>query len=497
MTTATDTTDRVSARPAPDARSAGTTGRIGSPGARPTFPGPLGLWDELQGERRARRRRPLPAGESGFSIRNSWRFRRDPLKLLLECYERYGPVFGMRIAFGYHLAMIGPEANHFMLVSGRENFGWRGGSIGHLVPLIGDGLLTTDGDYHDVSRGIIMPAFHRERVVAATEVMDEEATAACEALPVADGAVDLYEWTRDLAMRIAMRALFGFDPDSGRATEIAERFESGLSFHSREFPMQMLFGPGTPLAKLRRDRAALEVLVGAEIARRRDRGEDNHDMLGSLIASTDEEGRTLSDGQVLDHVLTLLFAGHDTTTSTVSFLIYELARNPGWADRLAAELQDVCGPREPTAAELFGGLPLLSRAVDETLRLYPPAWIGPRRSVRDFEFEGVRAPAGIQCFYSSWVTHRLPEVFENPDRFDPDRFEPERRAKWPRGAYVPFGMGPRVCIGKRFGYTEVHAIAATLIRRFRFELPDDYELKIHQTPTLSPLGGLPVRLTPR
>ena len=216
-----------------------------------------------------------------------------------------------------------------------------------------------------------------------------------------------------------------------------------------------------------------------------------------MLASTDAEGRSLSDGQVLDHVLTLLFAGHDTATSTISFLIYELARNPAWADRVAAELREVCGDRDPDAEELFGSLPVLTRAVDETLRLYPPAWIGPRRSVRDFEFNGVTAPAGVLCFYSSWVSHRLPEVFADPDRFDPDRFLPERRARWPRGAYVPFGMGPRVCIGKRFGYAEVHAVAAALIRRFRFELAADYRLDVLQAPTLSPAGGLPVRLTPR
>jgi cytochrome P450 len=368
--------------------------------------------------------------------------------------------------------------------------------MGDLLTLVGDGLLTTDGDYHDASRAILMPAFHKERIATAADVMGDEAAAATGALP-AGATTDVYEWARTLAMRIAMRALFGFDPDSGRAAEIAARFESGLSFHAREFPMQMLFGPGTPLAKLRRDRAALEEMVGAEIARRRQRGTDGADILSSLIASTDEEGRSLSDGQVLDHVLTLLFAGHDTATSTASFLVYEIARNPEWGDRIADELAAVCGGRDPGAEELFAGLPVLTRAVDETLRLYPPAWIGPRRSVRDFEFAGVEAPAGIPCFYSSWVSHRLPEVFADPDRFDPDRFLPERRALWPRGAYVPFGMGPRVCIGKRFGYTEVHAIAAALIRRFRFELPRGYELDIHQAPTLSPGGGLPVRLTAR
>ena len=470
--------------------------RIGDPGPRPSFPGPWGVPHDIRDEWRARRRGPFPPGETRPSLKNTWRFRHDVLNLLRDCYAEHGPIFGIRIIFGYNLALIGPEANHFVLVGGRENFGWRDGAMGHLLPLIGDGLLTTDGDYHDASRAILMPAFHRERIEEATNVMREEATAAVDAL-AAGAAADVYEWARTLAMRIAMRALFGFDPDSGRATEIAGHFERGLSFHGREYPMQLLFGPGTPLAQLRRDRIALEQLVGAEIARRRNDGTDGADILSSLLASTDEEGRSLTDRQVLDHVLTLLFAGHDTATSTVSFLVYELARNPAWADAIATELAEVCGPRDPDAEELFSGLPVLTRAVDETLRLYPPAWIGPRRSVRDFVFDGVRAPAGIPCFYSSWVSHRLPDVFPDPDRFDPDRFLPERRALWPRGAYVPFGMGPRVCIGKRFGYTEVHAIAAALVRRFRFELPPGRELEINQAPTLSPRGGLPVRLTSR
>lgn len=471
---------------------------IGAPGPRPPWPAPLTVAWELRQERRAARRLPLPPGDTRLSVTSTQRFRHDPLSYLLEMYERHGSIFGVRILFGYQLIMLGPEANHFVLVSGRDNFAWRTGHMGDLIPLIGDGLLTTDGDYHDASRAIVMPAFHRERVEHAAEVMSAEASEAADRLPLG-APVDVYAWTRDLAMRIAMRALFGFDPDRGRAPEIAARFESALGFHGREYPMQLLVGPGTPAARLTRDRAALERLVGAEIEARRERGdtgEHSPDMLGSLLASTDEEGRSLTNGQILDHVLTLLFAGHDTTTSTITFLVLELARNPEWPERIRAELDEVCGPREPTPRELFEGLPTLTRAVDETLRLWPPAWIGPRRSVRDFEFAGVRAPAGLSVTYSSWVSHRLPDVFEDPHRFDPDRFEPERRARWPRGAYVPFGMGPRVCIGKRFGYTEVHAIAAALVRRFDFELPDGFEPRVRQAPTLS-VEELPVRLVPR
>jgi cytochrome P450 len=165
--------------------------------------------------------------------------------------------------------------------------------------------------------------------------------------------------------------------------------------------------------------------------------------------------------------MTLLFAGHDTTTSTVTFLFYELARNPGDHD--------------------------LDLAIDETLRMYPPAWIGPRRSVDPFELHGVRVPGGVLVNYCSWASHHLAEVFPEPFRFRPERFTEEARAALPKGAYVPFGGGSRTCIGMRFGLLEVRTIAAAIRERFSLELAEpERPLSIRQMPTLSPRGGLPV-----
>ena len=216
-----------------------------------------------------------------------------------------------------------------------------------------------------------------------------------------------------------------------------------------------------------------------------------------LLHSTNEGGSGLSDEQVRDQALTLLFAGHDTTTSTVAFLFYELARDRGWRERLEAEQAELGGDGLPSGEQLFAELPLLDQALEETLRLYPPAWVGPRRAAVDFEFAGHRIPAGVPVNYSSWASHRLPEVFPDPDAFRPERFAPEARAKLPKGAYVPFGAGPRICIGMRFGQLEVKAIASRILSRFRVELEPGWELRIRQMPTLSPQGGLPVRVSAR
>jgi cytochrome P450 len=172
-------------------------------------------------------------------------------------------------------------------------------------------------------------------------------------------------------------------------------------------------------------------------------------------------------------------------------------RNPSERERLEAELDRLLGDRRPSAAQLAGGLPRLEMVLDETLRLYPPAWIGPRRALEAFELCGAHVPAGASVNYSSWASHHLPDVFEEPEAFRPDRFAPEAKAALPKGAYVPFGGGSRTCIGMRFGQMEVKAMAALITRRWRLERAGDPAIDIRQMPTLSPRGGLAVRVQSR
>jgi cytochrome P450 len=195
--------------------------------------------------------------------------------------------------------------------------------------------------------------------------------------------------------------------------------------------------------------------------------------------------------------MTLAFAGHDTSTSTIAFLLYDLARHPSVLEQILAEQDEVLSGRPPDAAQLAGGLPRLEQALEETLRLYPPAWIGPRRAVDAFEFAGQHVPAGAYVAYCSWASHRLPDVFDDPDRFVPERFTPERKSELPKGAYVPFGGGPRTCIGMRFGQTEIKTIVTMLLQRFRPELRDSYTLHVRQMPTLSPREGMPMVMRER
>ena len=324
----------------------------------------------------------VPAGRARFSMRRTREFEREPLPLLLRLHEEYGPVFSMRLMYAPVVFALGPEANHYMTVSGASNFRWRDGGMGDLIPLLGDGLLTTDGDYHRRARRIMLPAFHREQIAAdrrrhvrggragAGTVapgpaprplrLDPPARAPdCDARPVR---VQGRARTRDgTAVRAGARILGTRvrGPDAARARQPLSPDGSGTSVAGR--------------GHLRGDRQAARV------------GERGSDLLSLLMDATDEDGSRLSKQELRDQVMTLLFAGHDTTTSTVTFLFYELARNPGDHD--------------------------LGLAIDETLRMYPPAWIGPRRSIDPFELHGVRVPGGVLVNYCSWASHHLAEVF--------------------------------------------------------------------------------------
>ena len=313
---------------------------------------------------------PWPPGETGFSLARTRRFDQDPLGLLLESYERYGPIFTLKIFHHNAVFMLGPAANHYMLVSHAKNFLWREGHLRDLIPLLGDGLLTIDGAFHRTHRKLMLPAFHREQIAAATAVMQRRGRSCARELRA--GRRSSTSTTGPGAWRCASRCArcSGSIPDTARAGGLnaAAEFESALSFYARDYLWQIPRGPYTPFWQLMRSRRRLDALVYGEIDRRRATGERGMDVLSLLLDAQDEDGNSLERRHVRDEVMTLLFAGHDTTTSTVSFMFYELARNPDLLDDPGVTVDMI---------------------LDETLRKYPPAYIGPRRAVESFEFEGV------------------------------------------------------------------------------------------------------------
>jgi cytochrome P450 len=471
---------------------------LDSPAPLPSYNPLVVLVQDLLDERAATV--PFPPGETRPSLSRTRRFANEPLPLLLESYERFGPIFTLRLFHGNSVFALGPEANHYITVSHASNFVYRTSYFRDLIGFAGDGLLTTDGDFHRASRRIMLPAFHRERILSSLDTMIEETTSALDSSFAPGATIDLYAWTRRLALRIAMRALFGLDPDgpAARSIDAAALFEQTLSFYARDYALRILRGPFTPWDHQQKATRALTRLIYSEISRRRSTGARGDDVLSLLIDAADDSGAALTDLQIRDEVMTLLFAGHDTTTSTIAFMFYELARHPDVVERLLAEQHAQLAGSLPTPDQLMGdGLPYLEMVLDETLRLYPPAWVGPRRSVAAFELAGHTVPGGAFVNYCSWASHHLPDVFTEPGSFRPERFSPDAKAALPQGAYIPFGGGSRMCIGMRFGQLEVRAIATLILSRFALSLPPDFRLTIRQMPTISPREGLPMVVSPR
>src|SRR5262249_37245348 len=211
------------------------------------------------------------------------------------------PIFTLRLFHGNVVFMLGPEANHYITVSHASNFLWREGHFRDLIGLMGDGLLTIDGDFHRRSRRIMLPAFHRDHIAASVEVIAEETERALARFEP-DARLDLYTWTRALALRVAMRALFGLDPDGGaaRAIDAAGLFEEALSFYASEYTLRILRTRGSPWARMQAASRKLDTLIYAEIARRRGTGERGLDILSLLLDAEDEDGNRLNDVQIRD-----------------------------------------------------------------------------------------------------------------------------------------------------------------------------------------------------
>lgn len=422
-------------------------------------------------------------------------FRRDQLAFMAGLQRTYGRAATFQLARLPIVAFFRPEAVRYFLVENARNF-TNGEFAGNLRTLLGEGLLTTDGDFHRRQRRLVQPAFHRRRVEGYADIMvahTEELLA--EWQPGAQ--VDIASEMQRLTLRIVAKALFNVDlrVESGdlgrRFSEVIEN-PVGLPFSLRGLPVDL---PFTPYGKNVRARRALDAFVYALIARRRREGADTGDVLSMLLAARDEEDNGLTDRQIRDQTMTLFAAGHETTANALSWTLYLLSEHPQVRAKLVAELQRVLGGRPPIVDDL-AALPYLDQVVKEAMRLYPPAWTQGRRAIDDFELEGYRLPAGTVVMFSQWVIHRLPEIWGDPETFRPERFEPTTERALPPYAYFPFGGGPRMCIGMPFANLEARLLLATILQQYTPNLVPGYPVVPRPRITLRPAYGIHMTLDP-
>lgn len=438
-----------------------------------------------------------PPGPRGHWLLGSLpELRRDMPQLLLDVSRRYGGVCRLR---------MGP-ASMYLISDGAlivEMIAKRAGEVrksnrtrqslrGHL----GRGLITLEGSEHRRHRRLMQPVMHTQAVAAQAQTMVELARRRVESWP--DGSVqEIHREMADLTLRIVCAALFRLDEDAEAERLVSAVHDFARSLNvvlRRAFPLpEWLPTSGNRLRREtvnRVNRYAYDL-----IRRRRAAGGDGGDLLSLLVnAESEDGGPGLSDVEVRDELMTMFFAGHETSAAALTWAFYLLDRHPEVASRLRTEIATVLGERPPTMADL-GRLPLLGQVVKETLRLYPPAWVFDRSPLHDVVVGGYAIPKGANVLLSPWVVHRDPAVWPEPEQFRPERFADG--AAPPRTAYLPFGDGPRICVGNRFAEAEIALVLATILPRVDLSNMDSSPAKPEGDATLRPRGGLRMRVSHR
>ena len=456
---------------------------------------------------------PLSRRISLRHARNLRSYVRDPLAFVAGRFATYGDVYCVRKPGQLLYVFKHPDHLHELLVSQADGF--HKADIG-LEKILGRGLLTSDGALWKQRRRMIQPSFSRARIVRYAQIVVERAEAFC-AREGGARALDMSRAMARLTLSIVAEALFShqIDDDDAETDEVAASMSEFQEVVASYDPLpDWMPTPG----HLRRRRALERMdellfgVVDARLAARADGRSSSEDLLDALLDAVDPEasgeagsnpgaaGAVKLDREALrDELVTLYLAGHETTANAISWTWMLLAQHPQIEARLVGELREVLGDRRVRVEDL-DALPYLRAVCHEVLRLYPPAYVLAREAIRDVEIGGWILPAGQRAVAWIYMTHHDPRWYPDPERFDPERFMGEQGAR-PKLAWLPFGGGARMCVGKHFALLEMQLLLATLVRRLRFALDDGVVVRPRPRITLSPRAssgaGLPGVSSPR
>ncbi|MGA8059638.1 MAG: cytochrome P450 [Candidatus Binataceae bacterium] len=441
-----------------------------------------------------------PPGPRGHLLLGSLReVQREPLGLLRDGFRNHGDVVSFRFGSTRALLLAHPDHIGHVLHDNHRNYDKHNVDYAMLRRLLGNGLLTSDGAFWHRQRRLMAPMFHRQRVAGFCNLMVNSTLEMLErwdALAQSGEPFDIAAEMTRLTLTIVAKALFSAD-----VSDDAEAIGVALTEVNRqlgEFSLLDMFWM-IPTARKRRFRTAVRALdevVGKIVEQRRHATFRNEDLLSMLLDAVDEEtSKGMTPRQVRDEVLTLLLAGHETTANALAWTWYLLAQNPEAENKLHDEIASALGERAPGALDL----PQLSytrMVIEESMRLYPPAWAISRNAIGEDEIGGYRVRPRTNIIICSFVTHRHPAFWEEPERFDPERFSPERSQRRAGFAYLPFGGGPRICIGNAFAMTEAQLVVATMAQRYRMRLVPRHPVELHPLVTLRPRHGIRMTLHP-
>ena len=436
-----------------------------------------------------------PGPPNRFKIGNLRSMMSDPLVCMMDASE-YGPLSNLPLLHEPYVLVRDPELIQQSLAQGhtvmrKDRF------TRELDRVLGKGLVTSEGDLWRRQRKLVAHAFIPRRIRTYGDAM---VAAAHRSLSDWEGGheVNIYESMAELTMDVVGRTLFDTDVRD-TAKEVGDALNVISDYYSQvlENPIKPPdWWPSPGMFRFRRAARNVDRIVAEMIEARRKGGRDRGDLLSALLQAQDEEGGGMSNQQLRDECITLFLAGHETTSIALGHTFYLLSKHPEIEANVYREVAAVLEDRRATAED-YPRLEYTERVIKESMRLYPPVYAIGRQLLEDFELGGYTLEKGVTLLFSQWVTHRRPESFTDPLRFDPDRWLPERAEKIHRYAYFPFGGGPRICIGNHFAMMEAVLLLATLIRAYRFELLPDQSLDLKPSVTLRVEKDLRMRLQAR
>ena len=450
----------------------------------------------------------LPPGPRGLPLLGSiHELSKDHLERFSAHVRDYGDTVMIRFGPLRFVLIHRPEDIRHVLVKNHKNYP-KSQTYEPLALVLGKGLVTSEGALWKRQRKLMQPAFHRQRLVEFAETMvdctrdhldgwDRQLATDDGGAPV----VDIHEEMMRLTFRVVGKTLFSVDL-AGDSREFGEALTIATDYVSRRTETVLKLPTWLPTPanhRFRRARGALDRVVTRMIAERRAAPEGHADLMDMLMRATDETGtERMNDQQLRDEVMTLVAAGHETTSNALTWTLMLLGRHPAVERKLHAELTRALEGRAPGFADLEA-LQYTEQVLHESMRLFPPVWMVERVALADDQLgePAYDIPAGTIVGVCTWTLHRRPSLWPNPEAFDPERFTPERVAARPRYAYVPFAAGPRTCIGNAFAMMEAKLLLASIVQRYRLELVPGQTITPDPGVTLRPKGAVKMRLIRR
>lgn len=400
------------------------------------------------------------------------------------------------------VAITHPDYVRHVLVDNHENYDKNSFIYRAVAPILRGGLIGNfGGESWRRQRRLATPSFHRPRVMDFSANMTDEINAMLSRWDRDFDDQDTVDVTRELgyvAMRVVTRTLFGADiGDSSERIEAEFLAANEIIGRFLRLPFPPLSWPTPARRRLRALIKSMDGFIVDLIEKRRNQAGERRDLVTILASAVDEDGTGMTAEQLHSEVLNIIIGGYETTTNTASWLLYLLAKHPDVQQRLYEEVRNAIGDREPTFADL-ANTPYARMIIDETLRLYTPAWQTMRHTIGEDAIGGYRIPADTDMYINMYVLHRHPEFWPQPEIFDPERFSPEQLNTRPKHAYVPFGNGPRNCLGKHFALVELHLLLIMMVQRYQMMLPGGAPpAEMVPLVTLHPKNGIQVQVTQR